>query len=127
MSGRQSSVYFQVSVYLKNYLQVFILTAQWFCFIFFFNWVDGASCNLFFVVDPIRIIGFDHRKSVLAQILPAEDHPDNLIFHIDFEKSSSRAVYDYFSDKLTDMRFTNVSRNEIIIFYSLVPSTLRSG
>ncbi|KAG7977357.1 hypothetical protein I3843_05G027700 [Carya illinoinensis] len=54
-----------------------------------------------------EIIGFDHRKSVLAQILPAEDHPDNLIFHIDFEKSSSRAVYDYFSDKLTDMRFTN--------------------
>ncbi|KAF5448400.1 hypothetical protein F2P56_028940 [Juglans regia] len=54
-----------------------------------------------------EIIGFDHRKSVLAQIPPAEDHPDNLTFHIDFEKSSSRAVYDYFSDKLTDMRFTN--------------------
>ncbi|XP_041011698.1 uncharacterized protein LOC121255440 isoform X2 [Juglans microcarpa x Juglans regia] len=54
-----------------------------------------------------EIIGFDHRKSVLAQIPPAEDHPDNLTFHIDFEKSSSRAVYDYFSDKLTDMKFTN--------------------
>ncbi|XP_062176275.1 uncharacterized protein LOC133881376 isoform X3 [Alnus glutinosa] len=50
-----------------------------------------------------EVIGFDHRKSVLAQIPSAEDHPDNLTFHIDIEKSSSSAVYEYFSDKLADI------------------------
>jgi hypothetical protein len=71
--------------------------------------MQGITCLVF--VDSIRVIGFDHRKSVLAQIPSAEDHPDNLTFHIDIEKSSSSAVYEYFSDKLADIGCPDVSRN----------------
>jgi hypothetical protein len=67
--------------------------------------------SIFIFFYSIRVIGFDHRKSVLAQIPSAEDHPDNLTFHIDIEKSSSTAVYEYFSNKLADIRCPDVSRN----------------
>ncbi|XP_043703262.1 uncharacterized protein LOC122653481 isoform X2 [Telopea speciosissima] len=46
-----------------------------------------------------RVTAFDHRKSTLAKISPAEDCPTNLTFYIDVEKSSSSAAYDYFANK----------------------------
>ncbi|XP_044489837.1 uncharacterized protein LOC123214155 isoform X2 [Mangifera indica] len=48
-----------------------------------------------------EVIGFDHRKSVLAQI--KEDHPKKVTFYTDLEKSSSTAVHEYFSSKLVEM------------------------
>ncbi|KAK9286303.1 hypothetical protein L1049_014693 [Liquidambar formosana] len=53
-----------------------------------------------------EVIGFDHRKSVLSHISSTEDCPANLSFHVDLEKSSSSAVYEYFSTKLADMKST---------------------
>lgn len=57
----------------------------------------------------IRVISFDHRKRVLPQILSEEDCPKNLTFHVNLEKSSSTAVYDYFSTILVGSEYHNVS------------------
>ncbi|KAI3445817.1 hypothetical protein Pfo_002482 [Paulownia fortunei] len=54
-----------------------------------------------------KVIGFDHRKSVLSQISPREDSDMNLTFHVNVEKSSSTAAYEYFSAKLSETRFDN--------------------
>uniref|UniRef100_A0A5B7C0F6 Uncharacterized protein n=1 Tax=Davidia involucrata TaxID=16924 RepID=A0A5B7C0F6_DAVIN len=51
-----------------------------------------------------EVIGFDHRKSVLSKISSKEDCNGNLTFHVDPEKSSSTAVYEYFSAKLAEMK-----------------------
>ncbi|XP_010241241.1 PREDICTED: uncharacterized protein LOC104585902 isoform X3 [Nelumbo nucifera] len=51
-----------------------------------------------------RVIVFDHRKSSLPKIPPAEDSPENLTFNIDVEKSSSTSVYNYFSTKLAEKK-----------------------
>ncbi|XP_042006072.1 uncharacterized protein LOC121754845 [Salvia splendens] len=53
-------------------------------------------------VAPFRVIGFDHRKSVLSQISSGEDSDPNISFHVNIEKSSSTTVYEYFSAKLSD-------------------------
>lgn len=55
------------------------------------------------------MIGFDHRKSVLSRIPTSEDYRGNLTVHIDVEKSSSTAVYEYFSAKLSEIKSSNVS------------------
>lgn len=60
------------------------------------------------IVDSFRVIGFDHRKSVLAQI--KEDHPKKVTFYTDLEKSSSTAVHEYFSSKLVEMNPVDVGR-----------------
>ncbi|XP_028109961.1 uncharacterized protein LOC114308549 [Camellia sinensis] len=52
-----------------------------------------------------EVIGFDHRKSVLSKISSDHDCSGNLTFHVDIEKSSSTAVYEYFSAKLSEMRY----------------------
>lgn len=57
----------------------------------------------------IRVIAFDHRKRVLPQIPSKEDCPKNLTFHVNLEKSSSSAAYDYFSAQLAGIKFANVS------------------
>ncbi|KAK0590906.1 hypothetical protein LWI29_033049 [Acer saccharum] len=49
-----------------------------------------------------QVIGFDHRKSVLAQI--TQDCPKEVTYYVDLEKSSSSAVYEYFSSKLLDTK-----------------------
>ncbi|XP_024182194.1 uncharacterized protein LOC112187572 isoform X2 [Rosa chinensis] len=54
-----------------------------------------------------EVIAFDHRKSVLPEMPSDEDCPDNLTFRVNTEKSSSSAVYDYFSAKLADVECHN--------------------
>ncbi|GMN58312.1 hypothetical protein TIFTF001_027409 [Ficus carica] len=51
-----------------------------------------------------KVIGFNHRKSVLRNVLSTEDCPENLAFHVNVEKSSSIAVYEYFSAKIAEAR-----------------------
>ncbi|PON93710.1 heat shock protein [Trema orientale] len=63
-----------------------------------------------------EVIGFDHRKSVLAKIPCEEDCPANLTFHLNVEKSSSMAVYEYFSAKLAETKH----------FDGMIPSLLES-
>ncbi|XP_058069492.1 uncharacterized protein LOC131218745 isoform X2 [Magnolia sinica] len=50
-----------------------------------------------------RVVVFDHRKSTVAEVPRVEHCPENLILQIDVEKSSSIAVYDYFSKKLAEI------------------------
>ncbi|CAL5434276.1 unnamed protein product [Camellia sinensis] len=52
-----------------------------------------------------EVIGFDHRKSVLSKISSDHDCSGNLTFHVDIEKSSSTTVYEYFSSKLSKMKY----------------------
>ncbi|KAM1759971.1 hypothetical protein ACFX12_002896 [Malus domestica] len=54
-----------------------------------------------------EVIAFDHRKRVLPQIPSKEDCPKNLTFHVNLEKSSSRAAYDYFSAQLAGIKYAN--------------------
>lgn len=63
-----------------------------------------------------KIIGFDHRKSVLRHIPSANQCPDNIVINVNHEKSSSRAVYEYFTNKHQDMKTSN----------GVVPSLLES-
>ncbi|XP_028782112.1 uncharacterized protein LOC114738238 [Neltuma alba] len=50
-----------------------------------------------------KVIGFDHQKSVLPCIPDVNDCPGNLTLHVNLEKSSSSAVYEYFSAKHGDI------------------------
>ncbi|XP_052207370.1 uncharacterized protein LOC127811492 isoform X2 [Diospyros lotus] len=52
----------------------------------------------------IRVIAFEHRKSVLSKFASEHDRNGKLTFYVDTEKSSSTAVYEYFSAKLSNMK-----------------------
>ncbi|XP_050899428.1 uncharacterized protein LOC127106181 [Lathyrus oleraceus] len=54
-----------------------------------------------------KIIGFDHRKSVLTHIPSANEYPENIMINVNLDKSSSRAVYEYFTDKCKDIKTSN--------------------
>ncbi|EYU18388.1 hypothetical protein ABFS82_02G051700 [Erythranthe guttata] len=54
-----------------------------------------------------KIIGFDHRKSALCPNPPSENSDMKLKFHVNIEKSSSTAAYEYFCSKLSETRFDN--------------------
>ncbi|WVZ24980.1 hypothetical protein V8G54_003524 [Vigna mungo] len=56
-----------------------------------------------------KIIGFDHRKSVLRNIPAANVCPENIMINVNLEKSSSMAVYEYFTGKHVDV---NISDDE---------------
>ncbi|KAK2983201.1 hypothetical protein RJ640_018546 [Escallonia rubra] len=49
-----------------------------------------------------EVIGFDHRKSVLDEV-PKDCH-GNLMFHVDLDKSSSTAAYEYFSAAISEVK-----------------------
>ncbi|GMH03049.1 hypothetical protein Nepgr_004888 [Nepenthes gracilis] len=53
--------------------------------------------------NACEVICFDHRKSVLSAMPSAEDRCGKLTFHVDLEKSSSKAAYEYFSNELERM------------------------
>ncbi|CAM8878877.1 unnamed protein product [Rhodiola kirilowii] len=75
-----------------------------------------------------EIICFDHRKSGLSRIKPFDKCPKNLTFHVDVEKSSSSAAFDYFSMKLSDMRPSDVSLVRLLYvagYYDSVTHHLR--
>ena len=57
----------------------------------------------------VRVIAFDHRRNVVKELPSREDCPENVAFRVDTEKSSSSAVYDYFSAKLAGFECDNVS------------------
>lgn len=66
--------------------------------------------ELSLTVGLIRVIGFDHREAVLAKIpAPEEDLNENIALHVNLEKSSSFAVYEYFSSKLSESFLDDVS------------------
>ncbi|XP_027346833.1 uncharacterized protein LOC113858388 [Abrus precatorius] len=68
---------------------------------FLFNLSRQSKC---------KVIGFDHRKSVLRKIPSASDCPDNITINVNLEKSSSSAVYEYFASKHED---TKISCDEV--------------
>ncbi|CAI9286985.1 unnamed protein product [Lactuca saligna] len=67
-----------------------------------------------------QVIGFDHRKSTLSDIHLYEDHNSNLTYHVNLEKSSSSAVYDYFCAKLSETRSNDVSKSGILLSHMML-------
>ncbi|CAN1167433.1 hypothetical protein LINPERHAP2_LOCUS27244 [Linum perenne] len=49
-----------------------------------------------------EVIAFDHRKSTLAQVPSPENNQENVRYHVDLERSSSRAAYHYYADRLAE-------------------------
>ncbi|KAL3538731.1 hypothetical protein ACH5RR_002097 [Cinchona calisaya] len=72
------------------------------CYFLDFLGPKGFAVELF-KRTSCKIIGFDHRKSVLSKIPHKEDLNENLALHVNLERSSSFAVYEYFSSKLSEM------------------------
>ncbi|XP_071717210.1 uncharacterized protein [Rutidosis leptorrhynchoides] len=54
-----------------------------------------------------QVIGFDHRKTTLSDIHLYEDCNTNFSYQVNLDKSSSSAVYEYFSAKLSEMSSNN--------------------
>lgn len=71
--------------------------------VYFFHWT--------------RIIGFDHRKQSLSQLSSKEESNENLVFHLNLERSSSFSAYEYFSSKLSEIGSDDVSARVILIPY----------
>ncbi|XAR73037.1 hypothetical protein NMG60_11019888 [Bertholletia excelsa] len=61
-----------------------------------------------------EVIGFEHRKSAKSNISFDYDRLGNLTFHVDVEKSSSTAAYEYFSDKLWERKSSKVEAMSLI-------------
>nr|XP_018674162.1 PREDICTED: uncharacterized protein LOC103997411 isoform X3 [Musa acuminata subsp. malaccensis] len=57
-----------------------------------------------------RVIAFDHRENTLRRISRIGECLDNLELRIDTKKSSALAVYDFFSEKLFQMKSSQVTR-----------------
>ncbi|XXG78151.1 hypothetical protein AAC387_Pa08g2153 [Persea americana] len=72
------------------------------CYLLDFIGPSGFAVQLSQLIPRVEV--FDHRKSTLAKVPKKEDCPDNLILHIDTERSSATAVYDYFSKKVADAK-----------------------
>ncbi|CAI9781808.1 unnamed protein product [Fraxinus pennsylvanica] len=60
------------------------------------------------------VIGFDHRKSAHAIIPSSEECNAKLVFRVNLEKSSSTAVYEYFSAKLSETGFDNEDTKSLL-------------
>ncbi|XP_037496582.1 uncharacterized protein LOC105636022 isoform X2 [Jatropha curcas] len=71
------------------------------CYLLDFLGPPGFASSL---ARQSMVIGFDHRKSVLSKIPSTEDCEQKITFYVDIEKSSSTAVYEYFSNELVDMK-----------------------
>ncbi|KAM0012403.1 hypothetical protein Hdeb2414_s0021g00573101 [Helianthus debilis subsp. tardiflorus] len=54
-----------------------------------------------------RVIGFDHRKTTLSDIHLYQDGNSSLSLQVNLEKNSSSAAYNYFCDKLSEMKRDN--------------------
>ncbi|XP_019254527.1 PREDICTED: uncharacterized protein LOC109233197 isoform X2 [Nicotiana attenuata] len=50
-----------------------------------------------------QIVGFDHRKSALLELPLNQSSDGRLAFHVNLEKSSSIAVYEHFSSRLSEV------------------------
>ncbi|XP_075104662.1 uncharacterized protein LOC107798573 [Nicotiana tabacum] len=50
-----------------------------------------------------QIVGFDHRKSALLELPMSQSSGGSLAFHVNLEKSSSIAVYEHFSSRLSEV------------------------
>ncbi|XP_076904165.1 uncharacterized protein LOC143559482 [Bidens hawaiensis] len=55
-----------------------------------------------------RVIGFDHRKTTLADLHLYDNFNSNLSLQVNLGKNSSSAAYDYFSAKLSETKGDNV-------------------
>ncbi|XP_026658079.2 uncharacterized protein LOC103701218 isoform X3 [Phoenix dactylifera] len=71
------------------------------CYLLNFIGPKGFAIELSRIIP--RVIAFDHRKSTMARISQFRECPENLELRIYTSKCSARAVYDFFSEKLSEM------------------------
>ncbi|EEF44089.1 uncharacterized protein LOC8279198 isoform X2 [Ricinus communis] len=76
------------------------------CYLFDFLGPPGFA-SMLSKKTMCQVLGFDHRKSLLSRISSIEECPENVTFHVDVEKSSSSVVYEYYSNRLIDMKSPN--------------------
>ncbi|KAL9244777.1 hypothetical protein vseg_018505 [Gypsophila vaccaria] len=69
------------------------------CYFFDFVGPEGFARELSRKTS-CEVICFDHRKTTLSKVPSPEDLAGEMTFHVDVRKSSSRAVYEYFSNKV---------------------------
>ncbi|XP_027774448.1 uncharacterized protein LOC107008224 isoform X2 [Solanum pennellii] len=55
------------------------------------------------LLGGLHAIGFDHRKSALSKIPLNQSSGGSLTFHVNLEKTSSVAVYEHFSSRLSEV------------------------
>ncbi|XP_026418435.1 uncharacterized protein LOC113313868 [Papaver somniferum] len=79
------------------------------CYLLDFVGPKGFTVKLSKVFN--RVIVFDHSKLAMSKVPSNEECPDNLELNINVHESSSKAVYNYFLNKLLDTNCTLV-RNE---------------
>lgn len=72
----------------------------------------------FFFFGLIRVIAFEHRKSVVSKINVPEYCSQKLMFHVDTERSSSTMAYEYFSAQLLEMRSNDVSFRVFVFLFN---------
>lgn len=52
------------------------------------------------------------------------DHPEKLSVHVDLEKCSSKAAYEYFSRKFAETKSSHLSKVENAVFFPLLTCIL---
>ncbi|VFQ78245.1 unnamed protein product [Cuscuta campestris] len=62
-----------------------------------------------------QVLAFDHRKSVLSSVPSKEEWGESLKFHVNLEKSSACAAYDYFSSQLLETGSSDASEDSICL------------
>ncbi|MCL7034365.1 hypothetical protein MKW94_024299, partial [Papaver nudicaule] len=80
------------------------------CYLLDFVGPKGFSVELSKAFN--RVIVFDHSKLTASKVPSNEECPDNLELNINVQESSSRAVYNYFSSKLLDTKYTLVGNED---------------
>ncbi|KAL5988417.1 hypothetical protein ACLOJK_036181 [Asimina triloba] len=70
------------------------------CYLLDFVGPKGFAVELSQITQ--QVVAFDHRKSTFQKFSQIEYCPENLILHIDVEKSSAVAAYEYFMKKLEE-------------------------
>ncbi|KAG1369806.1 hypothetical protein COCNU_15G001720 [Cocos nucifera] len=76
------------------------------CYLLDFIGPKGFAIELSRIIP--RVIAFDHRKSTMARISQFRECPENLELRVDTSKCSARTVYEFFSEKLSEMNSSSV-------------------
>lgn len=80
---------------------------------FYRHFVFKVEMGLTFVYlwGSFRIICFDHRKSAVSKLGSVEKR---FKVNVDVDKSSSKAVYEYFSSKLASSEVSKDNVNDLV-------------
>ncbi|CAN6450825.1 unnamed protein product [Victoria cruziana] len=82
------------------------------CYLIDFVGPDDFALRLSQFIDQVVVI--DHHKSALLKVDPGKGCPRNLHLHLDTNKSSAVAAYDYFNQQLNTKNFAEENKTSLI-------------